>query len=196
MTALTKKRCTPEEYLALERESDIKHEYFDGEIFTMSGASPDHDRIAGEVYSSFLAQFRKRNRDVFSDDVRVRISPRRFVHPDISAVCGEAEFSDEAGLQHLLNPTLIVEVLSTSTEQHDRGTKLFYYRSLDSLKEYGLISQRMPLIEVYTRQPGGKWLYTAAQGLDAVVTLESIGCTLALADVYQRVTFEPDEEDL
>jgi Uma2 family endonuclease len=193
--ALPVKRYTPEEYFAIERETEIRHEFVNGEIFAMSGGSRAHERIVSDVDTSLNNQLRGGNCEVFASNMRLKISERKYLYADLSVVCGEADFATDSGLDSLLNPTLLIEVLSPSTEGYNRTTKFVHYQALDSLREYVLISQLMPLIEVYTRQSDDKWLYMATQGLDSTVTLESIGCTLTLSEVYRRVTFEDDDLD-
>lgn len=182
---------TPEEYLKFERESEIRHEYLDGEIFAMTGASERHILIVGSTHFSLYGQLDKRPCKVYMSDMRVRVKGTSFyTYPDISVVCGEAEFEDDI-LDTLLNPTVIFEVLSPSTESYNRGKKFQQYRELESLQEYVLIAQDTMRIEHYLRQ-GEQWLLTDARGPDAVVALPSIGCELKLSDVYAKVTFESD----
>lgn len=195
MSALPRKRYTPGEYLELERQSEIKHEYINGEIYAMSGVSRSHDQIVWNLAATLDPQIRKSGCKGHTGDMRVKLNSRSYVYPDLSIVCGDPLFVVEAGLDNLVNPTLVIEVLSSSTEQYDRGEKFLHYQSLDSLREYVLIAQRKPLIEVFTRQPNGKWQYEATQGLEASVMLESIGCTLSMADVYRDVIFEPEVSD-
>jgi len=192
MSAISKQYMTEAEYLALERDSEIKHEYYHGEIFAMSGASRKHNLITANTIGIFHNQLRKNPCELYASDMRIRVSSTGlYTYPDISVACGEVEIiSDE--LDTLLNPTLIVEVLSPSTESYDRGTKFQHYRTLDSLQEYVLISQDSARIESFTRQPGGTWVLREAVGLEAAIDLTSIQCTLALADVYEKITL-PDE---
>jgi len=192
MSAIPKQRFTEAEYLAMESASEFKHEYFQGEIFAMSGASPEHDRIFRNTLTSLHIQLRGGPCEPFSDDIRVRVSATRlYTYPDISVVCGEAEFTED-NPPSLLNPTLIVEVLSPSTEAYDRGTKFHNYQTLDSLQEYVLISQNAARVECFRRQANDAWLFEQAVGLDATIDLHSIQCTMGLADVYEKVTL-PDE---
>lgn len=188
MSAGSQQTMSVEDYLAFERASEEKHEYLNGEIFLMSGASPNHNLVFGNTYASLHAQLRQRPCIVFPSDQRVRVRDTGlYTYPDISAICGEPQFDNDT----LLNPTLIVEVLSPSTESYDRGRKFQHYRALESLQEYVLIAQDDSThIERYLRQPNNEWLLADATGLDASITLSSIGCTLALADVYEKVTFE------
>ncbi|MCK6578691.1 MAG: Uma2 family endonuclease [Anaerolineae bacterium] len=185
------RRYTPDEYLAQDRASEFKHEYLDGEITMMAGAKPAHSLIAMNAGTSLNNRIGDRDCIVYGSDLRVSVRHAGlYAYPDLTVVCGPPLY-DECG-ETLLNPTLIVEVLSPTTETYDRGEKFRRYQQLESLQEYVLIDQGRPVIEVFTRQPGGKWLYVAAIGLETLVTLESVGCTLALADVYRRVTFAED----
>lgn len=190
MSAAPHRRWTEEEYLAMERDSDTKHEYYQGEVFAMAGASPNHDQIAGNTFAGLHSQMRKRDCRVYSSDIRLRVKTTGlYTYPDIKVVCGEPEFTNDKP-QTLLNPTLIIEVLSPSTEQYDRGKKFQHYRRLASLQEYVLISQDNPRIERFLRQVDGTWVLKEAIGLEAVLELDSIQCTLELADVYEKVEFE------
>ncbi len=190
MSAVRQQIMSVEAYLAFERASEEKHEYLNGEIFLMSGASRNHNRVMGSVYASIYAQLRERPCEAFPSDMRVRISTGLYTYPDISVVCDPPQFDESEYQDTLLNPTLIVEVLSPSTESYDRGRKFQHYRALESLREYVLIAQDSPHIERYLRQPSDEWLLADATGLDARIELSSIGCTLALADVYEKVSFE------
>lgn len=187
-------RYTPEQYLAMERAAETKHEYFDGEIFAMSGASRSHVLIAGNLAAALLGQLRDRPCNVYPLDMRVRVSPTGlYTYPDVIVVCGDEQFADDRE-DTLLNPTVIFEVLSPSTESYDRGRKFRHYRTLDSLREYVLVSQEEPRIEQYARQPGDEWLLHDAAGLDAELTLRSVDVTLRLADVFNKIEFPPPRE--
>ena len=191
MSALPKAVYTPEEYLALDREAEFKSEYHAGEIFAMAGASENHDMIAVNVLTELRAQLRGGPCRPFSADMRVQIPEAdRYTYPDVTVVCGERQFAD-GRRDVLLNPTLVVEVLSPSTEAYNRGDKAKAYRQLASLREYLLIAQDRPHVEQYTRQADGRWLLSEADQLEAVVHLASIRCDLTLADVYEGVSFEP-----
>jgi Uma2 family endonuclease len=195
MVANAHKKWTVEEYLAFERQSEERHEYFDGEIFAMSGASEQHILITGNTFSSLLVQLRKRPCKVYPIDMRVKVTPIKYTYPDISVVCGEPQFEGPTA-DMLLNPTVIVEVLSPSTEIYDRGKKLDYYQTLESLQEYLLIAQDMVRIEHYVRQTTGGWFYSQEKSLESVIELPSINCTLTLSDVYDKVTFPPDSNSI
>lgn len=192
MTAQPKHRFTPEEYLALDRASDTKHEYFEGEVYDMVGGNPNHNIVSGNVFASLYNQLRDRPCLVFPRDQRVR-SLRRlsYTYPDITVVCGEPEYFEG---DTLINPTVIIEVLSPSTENYDRGKKSKYYFSIASLQEYLLVFQDQPQIDHHTRTSETSWSIQEVSGIDAVIDLPSIGCTLALSDVYHKVTFDPSSE--
>ena len=178
---------TPEEYLALEREAEYKNEYVNGEIRAMTGASRAHNLISVNVASELRAQLKGRPCEVYHTDMRVRIpSANVYTYPDVVVVCGEPKFED-SHVDTLLNPTLIVEVLSKSTSKYDRTTKSDYYRTLESLAEYLLVAQDEYAVEQYERQADGRWLLKDVRGLESVVELRSVGCALPLSEVYERV---------
>jgi len=182
-------RYTPEEYLVLERKAEYRSEYLAGEIFAMSGASERHNLITLNIAAALHAQFRGRPCRAYVNDMRVKVSSTGlYTYPDVVALCGEPRFDDEQK-DTLLNPTLIVEVLSSSTEAYDRGGKFGHYRKLTSLAEYVLVSQEEAHIEHYMRQSDNQWLLSEAGGLQEIVHLPSINCTLALVEVYEKVVF-------
>jgi len=183
------KFITPEEYLRLERASQEKHEYFKGEIFAMTGATENHNIIAGSTFAALYSELRKKPCQIYPSDMRVRIpATGLYTYPDISVVCGTPEFEDD-GLDTLLNPTVIIEVLSPSTEPYDRGKKFQHYRTIPTLKEYILIAQDSIRIEHFARRED-QWILTDAKSSDTVLALPSIECTLALSDVYEKVNFD------
>jgi Uma2 family endonuclease len=187
MASLPHYTVTPEEYLARERAAETKSEYFAGEIFAMSGATREHNLITGNVHAELRHQLRQRDCEAYANDMRVRVRPTGlYTYPDVVVVCGGPEFED-ADVDTLLNPTVIVEVLSTSTEAYDRGTKFTHYRTIEALREYVVVSQQQYLAECFTRQPDGRWLLLDAAGLDASLDLGSIDCRLELREVYARV---------
>ena len=176
-----------EEYLEFERASETKHEYYGGEVLAMAGASYDHNTIVGNVFASLRAQLRGKPCRVNFSDIRVQIpNSGLFTYPDLTVVCGPPQFRDERR-DTLLNPKVIIEVLSPSTESHDRGRKFQHYRTIASLDEYVLIAQGTPRIEHFVRQTNDLWLFSEAIGLDTTLTLPTIDCTLPLAEVYQEV---------
>ena len=186
MSLQPKKRYTLDEYLALERSTREKHEYFRGEVFAMGGASEPHNLIVGNVLASLHGKLRDKPCRVYLSDLRVKINPSGlYTYPDVVVVCGEPRF--EVG-DTLLNPTLLVEVLSESSEAYDRGKKSEQYRTLPSLSDYLLITQDRALVEHYSRQPGERWLLHAANTLSDSVAIPSLGCELLLAEVYLNVS--------
>jgi len=190
--ALRKTLITPEEYLKAERASETKHEYYDGEIFAMAGASENHVLIVGNTFASLHSQLRKRPCKAYSNDMRTRAIGKRFyTYPDIVVVCGTPKFEDNV-FDTLINPTVLIEVLSASTEKYDRHEKFWHYRHIESLQEYLLISQGSVQIEHYIRQ-NGEWVLRDVSELDTVIKLDSVDCTLALADVYEKVIFDAEE---
>ena len=187
MNPQLKPRLTPEDYLAIERSAEFKSEYFDGEIFAMAGASRAHNSIVLNTGSEIRQHLKNRSCKAYVNDMRVKVNPTGlYAYPDVIVVCGKEQFED-THLDTLLNPTLIIEVLSDSTEAYDRGRKFEHYRHLDSLVEYVLIAQQRPHIESYRRQPDQQWLLTECSGLDATLRLQSIDCDLALAEIYAKV---------
>jgi Uma2 family endonuclease len=187
MSSQAQKHYTPEEYLAQERQAQCKSEYFAGEIFAMAGASRWHNLIVTNVLRELSTQLKGRPCTTYPSDMRVKVSHTGlYTYPDITVVCGEAQFEDNQQ-DTLLNPTLIVEVLSESTEAYDRGGKFAHYRKLATLMEYVLITQTKPHIEHYVRQPNNRWLLAEADSLHDTIHLPSIDCHLALAEVYDKV---------
>jgi Uma2 family endonuclease len=178
---------TPEEYLAIERKAEFKSEYFNGEIFAMAGASQPHNRIVSNVISALNPQLLQRDCNIYPSDMRVKIEKiNKYTYPDVVVACGK-EILEDKHVDTLLNPVLIVEILSISTEAYDRGEKFQHYQFIPSLAEYILIAQNKIRVEQYLRQTDKTWLYSEYQNLDEVVKLESIGCELALKDVYAKV---------
>lgn len=188
MASEPKLRLSIPDYLALERQSDIKSEYLDGEMIAMTGASRSHNRIALNVATSLDGQVKPRGCEVFVSDMRVQTGDGLLTYPDVAVVCGSPQFSDSE-LDTLLNPTLIVEVLSPSTENYDRGVKFTRYRTIPSLREYLLIEQKRVHLEHFLRQDGD-WLLHETDDPGGVLELPSIGCRLMLEDVYDRVLFD------
>jgi len=179
-------RLSIAEYLALERASEGKHEYLDGEMFAMTGASRNHNLVSGNVFSSLHSQVKGRRCEAYHGDMRVRTGDDLFTYPDVTAVCGAPQL-DDSELDTLLNPTLLVEVLSPSTEAYDRGPKLSHYQTTHSLSTVLLISQDRIHVERWDRQADGRWLVEEIEDVGRTLDLSCIGCTLALSDVYDRV---------
>ncbi len=194
MVANAQKKWTVEEYLAFERTSEEKHEYYAGEIFDMSGASRRHNLIVMNTGTTLNSQLAQRPCEVYPSDMRVKVNKIKYTYPDVTVVCGEPQFED-GEFDTLLNPTIIVEVLSPSTEDYDRGKKFKHYMAIPSLQEYILIAQDEARIDHCTRQGDGDWLISVSKTLEASIDLSSINCTLRLADVYNKITFETEGSD-
>lgn len=190
MSAQPKYSMTEADYLAQERVSIVKHEYYAGKIFAMVGASEQHNIIASNVNASFYVQLRGRGCRIYPSDMRVKIlQTGLYTYPDITLVCSKPEFTDAKKRDTLLNPLVIIEILSPSTERYDRGMKFQHYRTIESLQEYILIAQDAYSIEQYTRHEKNKWILTEAAGINASITLSSLTITLSLADAYEQVEF-------
>ncbi|HBT88622.1 Uma2 family endonuclease [Desulfobacter sp.] len=186
-----KNKMTPREYLTRERSSfDIKHEFFNGEIFAMVGAGRNHNRINVNLTRELGNDF-KANQftcDLFSNDMRVKIEDS-YAYPDIVIFCGDAKFEDNE-FDTLTNPVIIMEILSDSTEAFDRGDKFAYYRVIPTLKEYILISQKKIRVEQFILRDDNKWEYRSYEGTNLVLNMESIQCELPLSEIYLNVKFE------
>jgi Uma2 family endonuclease len=190
MSSPVKVYYTPDEYLELERKAEYKSEYFDGEIFAMTGASRKHNLVAGNVLAALHLQLRKRPCEIYPSDMRVKVSPTGlYTYPDVVIVCGEPMFDDEQR-DTLLNPTVLVEVLSKSTASYDRGEKFEHYRKIKSLAEYLVIAQNKFHVEHYTKQPGNQWLLSETDDPQKIIHLPSIECDLALVDIYDKVEID------
>jgi Uma2 family endonuclease len=193
MCALPKHYITPEEYLAMERQALTKSEYLRGEVYAMAGASYVHTTIASNTLVALAPQLKRRSCKVHGSDLRINVRATSFyAYPDIVVICGQPQFEDRQR-DTLLNPSVIFEILSRSTEGYDRGEKFAHYRLLESLTDYVLVSQNRPLVEHYPRQQDESWLLKSYDGLDAVLSLPSVGCELPLAEIYDGVEW-PEEE--
>ena len=186
MVLQSKPRVTPAEYLAADRAAPRKSEYLGGEVCAMGGASERHNLIVANVVAGLHRQLKGRPCRVYPSDMRVRVKETGlYAYPDVTVVCGPADFDDEQR-DTLLNPTLIVEVLSKSTESYDRGEKCAHYRKLPSLAEYVLIAQDKILVE-HVRQPQQQWLLSEASTVQQSIQLPAIQCILDLVEVYDKV---------
>ncbi len=202
--AQAEKLYTVEEYLAFERESLEKHEYIDGRIIplhgdyetptAMAGASRKHNLIGGNVFGELRNQLKGKNCEIYFNDMRVRTKPKRYGYPDVVVVCGEPNFADNE-FDVLLNPTVLVEVLSPSTRFLDKTEKLEIFQKMDSLKECLLIEQSKARIEHYIKQTPKQWLLRIYEDAEEMINLESIGCKISLTDIYAQVKFENAEEN-
>lgn len=182
---------TPEEYIALERKATLKSEYISGEIIAMSGASLAHNLITVNIASHLYNQVADSGCRVFASDMRVGIEAgAAYFYPDVAVVCDTPRFEDDV-FDTLINPHLVVEVLSTSTQNYDRGEKFERYQQLESLQEYILISQDQVQVEHYRRQ-GKQWVLSTLGTLEGVLPLVSINAALPLTQIYRFVEFETD----
>ena len=190
-TGAARATVTPTEYLRRERSALHKSEYRDGQVLAMTGSSRAHNLIAGNLCRELSQQLRGGPCEVYVADMRVKVDEAGlYTHPDVVAACAEIRFEDDV-TDTLINPTLVVEVLSRSTEAYDRGEKFAHYRCLESLREYLLLAQDRVRAEHYARE-GDRWVLTELSSLDDVLTLPSIGCRVRLADVYERVKLPAD----
>ena len=180
---------TVEEYLDYERQADERHEFVAGKVYAMAGASERHNQITSALHFTLYGQLIERPCEVFQSDMRVQAAEAVFFYPDLVMVCGEVQYTD-AARDLLLNPTVVIEVLSPSTEDYDRGRKFKRYRGIASLQDYLLVAQSQPQVEHYARQGTDTWRLTDYTRPDDTLQLPSIGCTLRLSDVYRKVRFE------
>jgi Uma2 family endonuclease len=186
--ALPLPKLTVAQYLAIERQAEYKSEFYKGEMFPMPGGTANHSELAVTLGSILRVRLMGRACKVFNSDLKVRTGEDGlYTYPDVSVVCGERIFADDE-TDVLLNPKLIVEVLSKSNEAHDRGFKFREYKKIASLEEYILVSQFEPLIERFRREPGGLWISCSeAHGMDATLVLESLGLEIPLAEIYRDI---------
>ncbi|MGE3540195.1 MAG: Uma2 family endonuclease [Candidatus Tectimicrobiota bacterium] len=192
---VTARRYTQQEYLALERRADWKSEYVNGQIMAMAGASRQHNLIAGNFYREVSQQLRGRPCDAHISDIRVGVScTGLYTYPDVVVVCGTLHCAD-AQNDTLLNPTVIVAVLSASTEAYERGKKFAHYRRLKSLQDYLLVAQHKVRIEHYVRQ-GSTWVLSELSALNDTVPVVSIDCAIAVREVYDKIQFDRTTETL
>lgn len=195
MIPSAKKKYTVEEYIELLKNSDERFEYFDGEIVSMAGGKFPHNSIGANVVSSISFLLRDRAcRTLGADQAIKTVKAPPFRYPDASVVCGEPVVEDIRGVDVLLNPLLIVEVLSKSTEAYDHGEKFIAYQAIESFREYLLISQDRPQVTRYLRQPDDQWLRADISGFESFVKLESLGVVLPLSEIYRMIKFPPESE--
>ena len=190
MASDSKRQYTLEEYLALERDSEVKYEFWNGEIYAMSGGSLAHDQIMGNVYDALRGQLRGKDCRIFTNNMQIKVPaapPYRYA--DGSVVCGKVEVERFNGNDLLMNPVLICEVLSPTTEAFDRGDEFTYYKSIPTFREYLLVAQHRAHVTHYLKQADGMWSYEEANDLAAVIQLPAIDCTLALSAVYLDMNF-------
>jgi Uma2 family endonuclease len=191
MAANPERRYTLEEYLELDRTSEERLEFWDGEVFCMSGGSQAHDQIIVNCIVAFSAKLDAARCRVFSSDMRIKVpSAPPYRYADCSALCGKAEFEKIGGVDTLVNSTLIVEVLSPSTEAYDRGDKFSHYKSIPTLREYLLVAQHRPHVTHLFRQDDGQWIHAEANDLESSVQLRSLDCELPMNEIYLGVIFD------
>ena len=187
-------KITAEEYLAAERLSEVRHEFLNGTIFAMAGASRKHNQISSNLVRILGNQLLDKPCSVYSSDMRVKnAEAKKYFYPDIVVSCKEERFEDKEE-DTLLNPRLILEILSDSTEAYDRGDKFFYYRQIKSFVEYVLVSQKNYHVERFIRQPDNAWLYSEFNNIDDEIKLSSIGCNICLKEIYNKVQFHNNLE--
>ena len=196
MSSQPKTLLTEAEYLEIERRAERKSEYYQGEMFAMAGASPRHAGIVTNLVGQLWQQLKGRPCQAYSNDLRLRVTPTGlFTYPDVMVVCGGPQFA-ENDRNTLLNPTIIIEVLSPSTREHDKGWKFDHYRRLPSLTDYLTVEQSAPRIHRATRQPGDNWHFSDYDGLEQTIELTSIGCTLPMAEVYDKIEWSAPSASL
>jgi len=189
MSSVPKTLLTPQEYLARERTAEFKCEFYRGEMFAMAGASWEHTLVKDNTAREAGQQLKEGPCRVLTSDLRVKVDATGlYTYPDIIVVCDEPQFEDKT-FDTLLNPRVLMEVLSDSTEKYDRGGKFKHYRQVPSLQEYVLIAQDQPLVERHVRQPNGDWLMTEFRGLEQTLAFTSVSVKIAVADIYRGVTF-------
>jgi Uma2 family endonuclease len=189
MATQRKPFITPEAYLTAERESGFKNEYFDGEVYAMSGASRAHNLVVSNLIIG-LGNRLSDTCSVFPSDMRVHVPANGlYTYPDVSVVCGEEQYLEEAYLDTLLNPLVLLEVVSVSTGKYDRGDKFLFYKSIASLQHYVVVESHRPLVGVYTRGTDSSWLFQEYKGTDAAVPLPALRLELPLTEIYRKITF-------
>ena len=185
-------KYTPQQYLALEEKAEYRSEYWNGEIVAMSGATIDHQQIVSNLTEFLGAKIRGRCR-VFPSEMKVWVKKRdKFFYPDLTIICDQPDFYNNRR-DTVINPKLLIEVLSKSTASFDRAEKFLSYQTFESLEEYVLISQEKALIEQFIKREDGNWIYKATIGMESAVTFPSVGATLILSEIYDLVDFETEE---
>ncbi len=193
--ALPLPKMTPEEYLAIERNAEYKSEYFDGQMYAMAGSSANHSEVSARLIRALLNRVESLGCRVYTSDMKVRTQESGlYTYPDVSVVCGKPIILTGGG-DVLSNPKVIVEVLSKSTEADDRGFKFQQYQRIATLEDYLLVSQVEPLVERFSRMPGGEWSgYAIARGMDASVVIPSLRIDIPLAEIYSTINFASSQE--
>lgn len=185
---------TPEEYLALEENAECKHEYRNGKIIAMTGGTTNHNEITGNFYANAKFALKKQNYRIFISDVRLWIEEyRQYTYPDVMIIEGKPIYHGK-GTSTVTNPTVIVEVLSPSTQDYDRGTKFTYYRAIPELKEYILINQSEYAVEQFSKNEEGKWVLTEEKRESALLKLPTLNYSIALAEIYDNINFNISQD--
>lgn len=192
MSAQPKLKYTLQEYLELDRNSEARLEYWDGEIFDMSGVSPEHDQIEGNLHFHLRGKLRGKQCRIFLANTRIKVpSLPPYRYGDSSGLCGVPQYDEIGGIKVLTNPSIIIEVLSSSTEAYDRGDKFTNYKSIPSLREYLLVAQHRHHVSHFVKQGDGSWNHREFNSLDEVVKLVSLECELSLREIYEDLDFNP-----
>ncbi|MBF0241299.1 MAG: Uma2 family endonuclease [Desulfamplus sp.] len=179
---------TPEEYLEFEKKSEFKHEFFEGEIFAMVGASLRHNQISGNIFGELRNKLKQSPCRPFVNDLRVKVQEiEKYTYPDVVIACNNIELEKVNGMETLLNPIVIIEVISNSTEAYDRGVKFHHYQLIKSLQEYILVSQYSCFVEKFIRVNNDEWIYFSCNNINETISIESVNCKLMLSDIYYMV---------
>jgi len=187
----TSRRLTEAEYLEIERAAECKSEFFDGEVFAMAGGTLQHSLIGTNVTREFGNRLGNNRCVAFNADLRIKIEATGLLtYPDLSVICGPPQFAERLD-DTVVNPTVLVEVLSNSTEAYDRGRKFEHYRQIPTLQEYLLVSQTEPRIEQFVRESDGRWVLNEAVGMEKKVELPSLKITISLSEIFAKVNFVP-----
>ena len=194
MSALPHCNLTPDEYLANERQAEFKSEYYDGLAYVLAGASEKHNTIAGNCFAELHAKLKSRDCKIYINDMKVRApNSHKFFYPDVLVVCGPPQFHDNRQ-GTVLNPLLVIEVLSDSAAAYDNSKKFWSYQQIESLQEYVLVAQDDFTVESYRRAANGDWVYHHLSGLGNSLALASLSCEIPLADIYDKVILEMPEK--
>lgn len=191
--AAAEKIYTTEEYLAFERQAEEKHDFIDGEIVAMAGANREHNLIGGNIFAGMHFRLRGKNCELYANDMRVRLREGRYGYPDVVAVCGEPQFADDE-FDVLLNPVVVIEILSKSTRFRDKTEKLATYQKMESVRECLLVEQKELRVEHFIKQTPNQWLLKIYEDISEIIRLESIGCELPLAEIYAQIKFQNEFE--
>lgn len=187
---LIDRRMTVEEYFELEEQSEIRHEYYDGEVYAMAGTTLNHNRIVGKVRNLLGHHFLPCGCDVFSENVKVKVSDHYYPYPDVIVTCASKDISGTYVVEH---PSILVEVVSKNSEAKDRGLKLQQYRTIPSLRYYLLVSQFECSVDLYSRREGSDlWTYCGFEHAEDVICFEAFNFEMSLKAIYENITFEPD----